>query len=168
MHPEIPSPMHPETPLPSHPEIRTTPIEFTLHGHGLRHDPAKAFGEEIMALLGRVWPAIKGHAIPNDGITRVVYDSEAGQCIVFAGVVLAPGADALAAAAGLERKTVRLTRYAVWKHIGPYRLLPATGEQMTRALQAQGLRTSSPMVEVYGHWYEEESRLETETFVAVG
>lgn len=190
-----------------HPEIRTVPVEYTIFGHSLRHDPAKSFGEEILALLGRVWPIIKTNAIPNDGINRVVYDKEggtagnAGGCIVFAGVVLgnavgavadskagARAGDATGAAAGeakgianratagvgaevapwgFERKTVRLTRYAYWKHVGPYRLIPATGAAMTKALEARGERTGWPMVEVYGHWSNDESKLKTETFVAL-
>lgn len=147
-----------------HPDIRAAPIQYTIHGYSLRHDPAKRFGEEIMALLGRVWLVIKGHNIPNDGINRVVYDED---CTVFAGVVLGSGAEAMPAAAGLEPKAVRLTRYAVWKHIGPYHLLPATGAAMTKALEAAGHRTGWPMIEVYGHWTSDESRLETETMVAL-
>src|SRR5438045_3362621 len=117
------------------PEIRTAPFEYTISGHSLRHDPGKRFGEEILALLGRVWPVIKAAGIPNDGINRVVYDAE---CTVFAGVILGggSGAETLPAAAGLERKTVRLTRYAVWKHIGPYHLIPAMGAAMTKAIEA--------------------------------
>lgn len=154
------------------PEIRTIPIKYTIAGHGLRHDPAKRFGEEIMALLGRVWPVIKANAIPNDGINRVVYDKEGdgthmAGCTVFAGVILGEGAETIPATAGLERMTVRLTRYAVWKHIGPYHLIPVTGKAMTQALEARGLRTGWPMVEVYGHWSSDESKLETETFVAL-
>jgi hypothetical protein len=146
------------------PEIRTVPIEYTIFGHSLTHNPAKRYGEEILALLGRVWPVIKGKAIPNDGINRVAYDTH-GE--VFAGVVVREGGEAEAAAAGLEQKIVRLTRYAVWKHVGPYHLLPATGEAMGRALTAGGHKTSLPMVEVYGHWTQDESKLETETFMAV-
>lgn len=146
------------------PEIRTAPIEYTIAGHSLIHDPAKRFGEEIMSLLNRVWPVIKSAAIPNDGINRVAYDSD---CSVFAGVILGPGAEAIPAAATLERKTIRLTRYAVWKHIGPYHLIPATGQAMTQALKAAGHHPGSPMIEVYGHWTNDESKLETETFVAL-
>jgi hypothetical protein len=147
------------------PEIRTIPIGYTVSGHSLRHDPAKGYGEEIMSLLGRVWPAIKAGSLPHDGLNRVVYDGAEGGCTVFAGVVLGPGADAMPGAAGLERKTVRLTRYAVWKHIGPYHLIPATGVAMTKALEVRGERMGRPMVEVYGHWTNDESKLETETFV---
>jgi hypothetical protein len=150
------------------PEIRATPIEYTISGHSLRHDPARRYGEEILALLNRVWPVIKGNAIPNDGINRVVYE---GDDTVFAGVVLGQadggGAESIPAAASFERKTIRLTRYAYWKHIGPYHLIPATGAAMTKALEARGLRTGWPMIEVYGHWTNDESKLETETFVAL-
>jgi effector-binding domain-containing protein len=149
------------------PEIRSTPIEYTIFGHSLRHNPAKCYGEEIIALLNRVWPVLKGNNIPNDGINRVVYDRKEGECTVFAGVVLSSDAETNPAAAGLERKTIRLTRYAVWKYIGPYNLLPATGAAMTKALQAAGHRTGSPIIEVYGHWNIDESKLETETFVAL-
>jgi effector-binding domain-containing protein len=147
-----------------HPEIRTAPLEYTIFGHSLRHDPAKRFGEEIIALLNRVWPVLKSNSIPNDGINRVIYDSD---CTLFAGVMLAPGAEAMPTGLGLERKTVRLARYAVWKHVGPYHLLPATGAAMTKSLESAGHRTGWPMVEVYGHWTSDESKLETETFVAL-
>jgi predicted transcriptional regulator YdeE len=147
------------------PEIRTVPIEYTIFGHSSRHNPAKRFGEEIISLLNRAWPILKGGNIPNDGINRVVYDMDAGGCTLFDGVVLGNGAEAIASAAGLEQKKVRLTRYAVWKHIGPYHLLPATGAAMVSALKAAGHQTGSPMVEVYGHWTSDESKLETETFV---
>jgi hypothetical protein len=143
------------------PEIRTLPIEYTVHGCSLVHDPAKRFGEEIMSLLARVWPVLKGSDIPNDGVNRVVYDEG---CTVFAGVVLGAGAEAIP---GLERKAVRLTRYAAWKHVGPYHLIPVTGAAMTKALEAAGHRTGWPMVEVYGHWTSDESKLETKTFVAL-
>ncbi len=145
------------------PEIRTVPVEYTISGHSLRHDPGKRFGEEIMSLLGRVWPVIKAGGIPSDGINRVVYDKDGDGCVVFAGVVLGEGA----AVEGFERKTVRLTRYAYWKHVGPYHLIPVTGAAMTKALEARGVRLGSPMVEVYGHWSQDETKLETETFVAV-
>ncbi len=146
------------------PEIRTEPIEYTISGHSLRHDPAKSYGQEIMALLGRVWPVIKAGAIANDGINRVVYDND-GE--VFAGVVLTGTAAAAEEEKdGLKRKTIRLTRYAYWKHIGPYHLLPVTGAAMRKIIEARAT-LGWPMIEVYGHWTSDESRLETETFVAV-
>ncbi len=146
------------------PAICTEVIEYTVSGHSLTHDPAKRYGEEILALLGRVWPVIKDHKIPHDGINRVIYDADQ---TVFAGVILGPGAEAIPASARLERKPIRLTRYAVWTHVGPYHLLQVTGAAMARKLEAAGHHLASPMIEVYGHWTPEESKLETQTFVAL-
>lgn len=143
------------------PEIRTAPIEYFLVGASLRHDPAKCYGEEIIALLNRVWPVIKGAGIKNDGINRVVYDADG---TVFAGVI-ADGADPQAL--GLERKHVQLTQYAYCKHIGPYRLLHQACDAMNQNVKARGYRTTWPMVEVYGHWSDDESKLETDLFMAV-
>ena len=147
------------------PQVLTTPIQYTIRGHSLRHDPTKKFGQEIIALLNRVWPILKSNAIPNDGINRVVYDDNC--TTIFAGVILAPAADSHPAAATLERKQIHLTRYAHWKHTGPYHLIPATGAAMTAILNSRGLQTTSPMIEVYGHWSDDETKLETETFVAL-
>lgn len=146
------------------PEIRTAPLEYTIFGHSLHHDPAKHYGEEIISLLNRVWPVLKGNSIPNDGINRVVYE---GDRTVFAGVVLNAGAETMPAVVSLEHKTVRLTRYAVWKHVGPYQLISAACAAMNKALKAAGHQTDWPMVEVYGHWSSDESKLETEIFVAL-
>jgi len=95
-----------------------------------------------------LWPVIKAAGIPNDGINQVVYE---GGGTVFAGVVLNGGAEYMPAAASLDRKMVLLARHAYWKHVGPSHLLPTTGASMTKAIEAGGLRTGWPMVEVYGH-----------------
>lgn len=142
------------------PQILTTPLTYTLHGRSLRHDPAKKYGQEILSLLNQVWPTLKSNNIQNDGINRVIYEADN---TLFAGVILSDTTHP--AAATLERKTIHLTRYAYWKHVGPYHLIPTTGAAMTKALQAQGHKTGWPMIEVYGHWTSDESKLETETFV---
>jgi effector-binding domain-containing protein len=144
------------------PEIRTVPVNYTLYGRSLRHDRAKRYGEEIISLLNLVWPVIKSKGIANDGLNRVVFDADD---TLFAGIVLT--GELSPDTGNLERKTVQLTRYAVWKHVGPYQLLPSVGSAMTKAITGMGLRTGWPMVEVYGHWNNDESKLETETFVAI-
>jgi len=153
-----------QPPHPSHPEIRTTPLTLTIRGHSLKHNPAKSYGEEIISLLNRVWPILKSANIPNDGLNRVIYEKDG---TVFAGIVFNPDADTNPAAAALEQKHLHLTRYAYWKHTGPYHLIPTTCAAMTKSLEAQGIHQSWPMLEVYGHWTNDESKLETETFVAI-
>jgi hypothetical protein len=38
---------------------------------------------------------------------------------------------------------------------------------MTQILESRGHKTTSPMIEVYGHWTSDETKLETETFIAL-
>jgi len=47
------------------------------------------------------------------------------------------------------------------------RLLREVGEEMRGKLAGRGVVLGWPMVEVYGHWTEDERRLETEVLVAV-
>jgi hypothetical protein len=143
------------------PEVRDTPLEVTLFGASKRHDKAMSYGNEIRALLDRVWPVLKARSIPNKGINWVVYD---GDCGIFAGVE-AEIDDA--AALGLERNVVRLSRYVSRTHIGPYSTLGRTGDALNKAIEAMGLRPGWPMIEVYGHWTDDESKLETTIIRAV-
>lgn len=62
------------------PEIRTVPIEYTIFGHSLRHDPAKRFGEEIMSPLNRVWPVIKAGRTAPARIRPAVLTRRAKGC----------------------------------------------------------------------------------------
>jgi hypothetical protein len=138
------------------PLIREHPLEVELVGASGRHDPAKAYGAEIIQLLNRVWPVLKARAIPNKGTNWVVYGE--GCEHIFAGVE-ADVADERSL--GLERKVLRLGRYAECTHVGPYARLGETGEAFQKALKAMGHTTAAPMVEVYGHWDPDESKLQT-------
>lgn len=64
--------------------------------------------------------------------------------------------------ADLETKFVKLTRYASWKHIGPYYRLKEAYAAMKSELKAMEINYHYPLIEIYGHWNEDESKLETE------
>jgi hypothetical protein len=82
------------------PDIRTAPLEYTIFGYGLRHDPAQTYGAELKLLLDRLWATLITAALPNDGLNQVVYD---GDDTVFVGVRLTPGAESSpTAAAGTQ------------------------------------------------------------------
>ena len=143
------------------PIIRETPLAVTLVGASGKHDPAKSYGPEIIGLLNRVWPVVKAGAIPNKGINWAEY-GENGE--IFAGIE-ADIPDP--AAVGLERRTVRLAKYAEWKHIGSYSKLGETYDALYKAVGAMGLRAGRPLVEMYGHWTNDESKLETTILLSV-
>ncbi|MEP6613502.1 MAG: hypothetical protein ABJA76_16490, partial [Mucilaginibacter sp.] len=112
------------------------------------------------ALMDKMWPVIKSKGLKHKGLNIWVY--EPGEKI-FAGVELEDNA---ITDTGLEQKTVLLTKYAYYKHIGPYSQLKQAGDNMRNELQKMGLKPVLPYIEIYGHWTNDESKLETELLVA--
>ncbi len=145
-------------------EFPTTPVSVTLLGLCVPHDPLKTYAQEFLALLARVWPILKANSIPNPGINWAVYDAGGG---VFAGVETRepdahnPSTPADPAALGLELKPIHLTHYAQCLHVGPYRDIPTTGAELNRAIITQGHRPAWPLIEIYGHYTPDETKLET-------
>ena len=84
--------------------------------------------------------------------------------MVFAGVELEEHPDQIY---GLEQKTISLERYAYCKHIGSYHLIRQAMQSMEAEIERQGLELTLPYIEIYGHWTNEESKLETELLMAI-
>jgi hypothetical protein len=112
-------------------------------------------------LMDKMWQTVKSNSIPNKGINIWVYEPNE---MVFAGVELydTPSPDT-----ELEHKVVVLTNYAYYKHIGSYHLIKEVGQNMSAELKDQGFETSLPYVEIYGHWTNDETKLETELLMAL-
>ena len=115
----------------------------------------KDYAGTALTLMGRMWQIVKTKELKNKGINIWVYDVNDH---VFAGVELydSPGPDI-----GLEHKSVILTKYAYYKHIGPYHLIKQAGQRMRDEIKTKGLETSLPYIEIYGHWSNDETKLET-------
>jgi hypothetical protein len=109
-----------------------------------------------MALMNKLWPIVKSQNLKNKGINVWVY--EPGDWM-FAGVELEspPPPES-----GLERKTIHLAKYAHVKHVGPYRKIAETFPRAMEEIKKLGIREYLPYLEIYGHWTEDESKLETD------
>jgi hypothetical protein len=142
-------------------EIVDTPWARTLHGLSLRHDPAKSYGQELLSLLDRIWPVVKGRGIANTGINHVVYGQDG---MVFAGIELTVPAPA---DLGLIARAIAMPRHAHWRHVGPYSGLGAANAAARAALAAAGLAQRGPMIEVYGHWDADETKVVTDLLYAL-
>ena len=68
---------------------------------------------------------------------------------------------------GLEHKKVHLTKYGYYKHIGPYNLIKQAGQSMGIKLSANGFEIAYPYIEIYGHWTNDETNLETELLMSL-
>ena len=121
----------------------------------------KDYSCTAFALMDKVWPVIKAKGLKHKGLNIWVYEADEK---VFAGVELEEPA---VADTGLEQKTILLAKYAHYKHIGPYSLLKQAGEDMQSELSKMGLRARFPFIEIYGHWTDDESKLETDILILV-
>jgi effector-binding domain-containing protein len=135
------------------------PFTRTLFGKSGRHDPAKAYGDEIIALLDQVWPKVKQPGLKTTGINHIAYGQDDS---LFAGVEVTEGD---AAAAGLEKRVFTLPRYATYHHVGPYSGLPQAWKLVEAEIARQGLTRAGVALEIYGHWSEDTSKLETDILI---
>lgn len=114
------------------------------------------YGGTALRLMDKMWQGVKAEDLKTKGLNVWVY--EPGEK-VFAGVELdgtPPNST------GLEQKSINLTKYAYYKHIGSYSLLKQAGDNMRNELKQMGFETTLPYVEIYGHWENDEAKLETE------
>lgn len=143
-------------------KIEIISTEFKLNISGFSGVAAnKNYAGTAFALMDKMWPVIKSKGLKHKGLNIWVYEPNEK---VFAGVELE---DNSITDTGLEQKAILLTKYAYYKHIGPYSQLKQAGDNMQRELQRMGLKTSLPYIEIYGHWTNDETKLETELLMAL-
>ena len=112
-------------------------------------------------LMDKMWQTVKANSIRNKGLNVWLYKPNEK---VFAGVELyeSPALDT-----GLEHKIVDLPHYAYYKHIGPYSFIKKAGQNMRGELKRKGFETCFPYIEIYGHWTNDETKLETELLMCL-
>jgi len=121
----------------------------------------KDYAVTAFKLMDKMWQTIKSNNIKNKGINIWVYEPNEN---VFAGVELN---DMPEANTGLEHKIITLTKYAYYKHIGSYKLIKQAGLNMRDELRGKGFETVFPYVEIYRHWTNDETKLETELLMCL-
>ena len=121
----------------------------------------KNYAGTAFALMDKMWPLIKSKGLKHKGLNIWVY--EPGEQ-VFAGVELE---DASITDTGLEQKVISLKKYAYYKHIGPYNLIKQAGQTINDELKRKGFETDLPYIEIYGHWTNDETKVETELLMCL-
>jgi len=141
-------------------DIITTDLRLTMYGFS-GTAVNKDYVGKVFELMDKMWQAVKSNGLENKGKNIWVYEPDDK---VFAGVEVddTPQQDT-----GMEQKNIHLSRYAYYKHIGPYQLIKQSGEYMTGELKNRGFEIISPYIEIYGHWTNDESKLETELIMAI-
>ena len=141
-------------------EIFHRKLGFDLHGFS-----GTAIGRDYAGiafkLMDKMWQLVKANNLRNKGLNIWVYEPEEK---VFAGVELydTPGEEVR-----LEHKNISLVKYAYFKHVGPYKLIKEAGQNMINEIKKRGFEMDAPYVEVYGHWNNDETKLETELYISL-
>jgi len=141
-------------------EIITAPLHLDIYGFsGVALD--KDYAGTAFKLSLKMWETVKSADLKNKGLNVWVYEDGDR---VFAGIEL----DAIpSAATNLEHKNIDLRKYAYFKHVGAYQLIKRAGQKLQQELSSRGFVTGLPYIEIYGHWTNDESKLETELIVRV-
>jgi predicted transcriptional regulator YdeE len=141
-------------------EIINDPLSLNIHGFsGIAVN--RDYAGTAFKLMDRMWQAVKSNNLKNKGLNIWVYEQDHK---VFAGVELNETPDD---GTGLEQKNITLLKYAYYKHIGPYNLIKQAGQNMTDELKSKGYETVLPYIEIYGHWTNDETKLETELLMSL-
>lgn len=141
-------------------EIINNPLILDIYGFsGIAAN--KDYAGAAFRLMDRMWQIVKSNNLENKGLNIWVYEPNEQ---VFAGVELndPPNPDT-----GLKQKTITLIKYARYKHIGPYSLIKQAGQNMRDELMNKGFEADSPYIEIYGHWTNDETKLETDLLVNI-
>lgn len=136
-------------------EIITQPLELDTYGFSgiaLNGD----YSGTAFKLMDKMWQIVKANGLGNKGKNIWIY--EQGHA-VFAGVELDSVPDP---GLTLEHKSLHFGKYAYYKHTGSYSLIKQAGQAMKDEITKKGFETTLPYVEIYGHWTNDESKLETE------
>jgi effector-binding domain-containing protein len=141
-------------------EIINKPIRLDIYGiSGTAIN--KDYAGTAFRLSGKMWQVVKSNNLKNKGLNVWIYEPDEK---VFTGVELEenPKDDI-----GLEQKSITLSKYAYYKHVGPFNLIKQAGLAMTDEIRQAGLETDLPYIEIYGHWTSDETKQETELLMSL-
>jgi len=141
-------------------EIITKVLEFDVYGFpGIVSNGD--YAGTAFKLMDKMWQIVKSNSLENKGKNIWIYEQNNS---VFAGVELKgipkPGII-------IEHKNISLNKYAYYKHIGPYNLIKQAGKAMNDEIKKKGFEVTLPYIEIYGHWTNDESKLETELLMCL-
>src|SRR5882672_8746988 len=101
-------------------EIINKRLEINIYGFS-GSAMGKDYAGTAFKLMDKMWQIVKSNHLTHKGKNIWVYEPNEQ---VFAGVELNSSA---APDTGLEQKSIRLNKYAYYKHVGPYQLIKQMG-----------------------------------------
>ena len=141
-------------------EIITRSLNLNLHGFS-GAALGKDYAGTAFKLMDKMWQVVKSNNLKNKGLNVWVYEPDE---MVFAGVELESIPEQ---STKLEQKNIILNKYAYYKHVGAYHLIKQEGQAMRDEMKKRGFEITSPYIEIYGHWTNDETKLETKLLMAL-
>jgi len=141
-------------------KIIAEPLSLNIYGFS-GTVVGKDYAGTAFKLMDKMWKTVKSNDLKNKGLNIWVYEPNE---MVFAGVELESIPEK---SIELEQKSIALKKYAYYKHVGPYHMIKQAGLSMKDELKKRNLEITSPYIEIYGHWTNDETKLETELLMAV-
>jgi hypothetical protein len=141
-------------------EIIQQPFAVKLVGFSERVTNGR-YGEIGLRLMDSMWKEIGDRELPSKGMNHWVYLPDG---VMFTGVELKQDTSDIGL---LKRLSIQMTRYVRHVHVGPYSNLPATWTALKERIVKLGETISSPGLEIYGHWCQDESKLETTILISL-
>lgn len=119
-----------------------------------------------------VWELMKARNIKSTGHNVVVYWDEPGAHLMASpqGIPVDIGAEVIEPFEGDAELACTSTpsgRFISALHVGPYSQLGEAYDTLIDFARSEGLQLSGPYWEFYGHWTDDESKLETTVSYAV-
>ncbi|OWK45531.1 GyrI-like domain-containing protein [Fimbriiglobus ruber] len=143
-------------------EIVEEAVRFHLYGIGGVVEN-KPYGEVGFRLMNELWQVVKSTNTPTTGINHWVYLSDGR---MFVGVELR-NPQPLSIPDPLEPLEFELERHMKHVHVGPYQALPQKWKELKAELATRGEVIGSPSLEVYGHYCDDPSKLETTILIGL-
>lgn len=140
--------------------IVDSPFRVELVGRGSPVEN-QCYGHVGQALMDTLWSEVRRLKLNHRGVNHWVYPSAEE---LFTGVELDGDAEDIGS---LERRTVALPRYVRYVHRGPYDGLGAAWAGVMEWIRQQGAAPDGIGLEVYGHWNENPTLLETTILVGL-
>ena len=141
-------------------EIISHPYSRSLYGLSGKVENQQ-YGVLGKLLMDALWREIGQKGFKHKGVNYWVYGA---QNSLFVGLELesAPNSETL-----LVQKDIVLGKYVYWKHVGAYTKLGEVHARIHQELLKNNIQAEGPAVEVYGHWTEDQAKLETEILISV-
>lgn len=142
-------------------EIISVPFHKELYGVSMPVEPGQKPGEVMFKAMDETWKLVRANKLQTKGINHILYTENSS---VFAGVEVV-GEPLIPP--GLQWLDVEFPRYAYYRHVGGYDLLPAVYQAINQEIAAKHETPSGESMEIYGHATDDPNQQVTEILIGL-